>query len=84
MKFLFLDRVYATLNIWLDIISELSTYGELSSDSIKAHVDGVLKVRRGGDLGPVLITVFLPSSCGWGQRSACLSATAMSGLKAHH
>lgn len=60
----FLDRDYATLNILLDIMSELSTYGELSSDSIEAHVDGVFKVRRGGDLGPVLVAVFLPSSCG--------------------
>lgn len=37
------------------------TYSELSSDGIKAHMDGVLKVRRGGDLRPVLVPVFLPS-----------------------
>lgn len=71
-------------NVLLDIISDLSTYGKLSSDSVEAHVDGVLKVRRGRDLRPVLVAVFLPASCRWGQRSACLSATAVSALKAHH
>lgn len=27
-------------------------------------MDGVLKVRRGGDLGPVLVPVLLPTACG--------------------
>ena len=84
IKFVFLDRIYPRFHLLLDMISELSTYGELSSDSIEAHVDGVLKVRRGGDLGPVLVTVFLPSSCERGQRSARSSAAATSGLKARH
>lgn len=39
------------------------TYRELSGDGVKTNVDGVLKVRGGGDLGPVLVPVLLPASC---------------------
>lgn len=49
------------------------TYSELSSDCIKSHMDGVLKVRGGGDLRPVLVPVFLPPSCR--KRSTCWSPT---------
>lgn len=41
------------------------TYRELSGDGVKTNVDGVLKVRGGGDLGPVLVPVLLPASCRW-------------------
>lgn len=40
------------------------THRELSGDGVKADVDGVLKVRGGGDLRPVLIPVLLPAPCG--------------------
>lgn len=41
----------------------LDAYSELSSHSVKAHMDGVFKVRGGGDLRPVLVPILFPTCC---------------------
>ena len=52
----------AILNLWNRPL-RLDAYSELSSDSVEAHMDGVFKVRGGGDLRPVLVPVLFPACC---------------------